>query len=575
MSGLTDKPAVVDAFNIESYISGLSNFIMNCTTPMTISIQGDWGTGKTSVMAMVQERLPENICKVWFNTWQFSQFNMGEQLPVFMMTKLIDEIEDQADAVKSKSKEVVAKILKISASMALGQLSGGSVTHEDVSNLLAGDFFKEFETLKETFQKLIDKKAGESGKVVIFIDDLDRLAPGRAVELLEVLKIFLDCEKCVFVLAIDYSVVSRGVKEKYGSDFEEEKGKSFFDKIIQVPFKMPVASYDITNYVKTCFGNIGIMVADSDLPKYVNLINHSIGNNPRGMKRLFNSYLLLSNIATDEVLKQDNNKSLLFAILCMQSKFEKMYNLMVNNRFDVDKQYVESLRDEHNAIYDEIELGDKEKSEFIRFVGDLVMLIDTNGEDGIDDTEMLAFKNVLNFSTITSAGSESMEVDDEQELSYRYIHRDVCREMLKKMREQEEYKEYSFCEYYTRTHDRGCWWIYIRNERGTYKVGKETPVRFGYEIRLEPPKDSTSNKSNVVIGIYKIDVNKEKTSVDEILDVMGENPLPEFGIPNVTNGGIYYEKVDAIDCKVDSERAKVYDIFIRGFEELKKYFEKQ
>lgn len=41
-------------------------------------------------------------------------------------------------------------------------------------------------------------------RVVIFVDDLDRLVPSKAVELLEVLKLFLDCKQCVFVLAIDY-----------------------------------------------------------------------------------------------------------------------------------------------------------------------------------------------------------------------------------------------------------------------------------------------------------------------------------------------------------------------------------
>ena len=89
-----------------------------------------------------------------------------------------------------------------------------------------------YDDSERIFQELIDKKAGEKGRVIIFVDDLDRLDPARAVELLEVLKIFLDCRKCVFVLAIDYGVVARGVKAKYGGDFNDEKAKSFFDKII-------------------------------------------------------------------------------------------------------------------------------------------------------------------------------------------------------------------------------------------------------------------------------------------------------------------------------------------------------
>lgn len=51
--GLTDIPAEDDIFEIGPYIDGLVEFIKECRTPMTISIQGTWGTGKTSIMRMI------------------------------------------------------------------------------------------------------------------------------------------------------------------------------------------------------------------------------------------------------------------------------------------------------------------------------------------------------------------------------------------------------------------------------------------------------------------------------------------------------------------------------------------
>ena len=45
----SDIPAHQDEFNIKNYIQGLAKFIMECETPLTIAIQGDWGTGKTSI----------------------------------------------------------------------------------------------------------------------------------------------------------------------------------------------------------------------------------------------------------------------------------------------------------------------------------------------------------------------------------------------------------------------------------------------------------------------------------------------------------------------------------------------
>ena len=56
--GVTDAPLLSmdeDLFSVKPYVTGLSSFINTCETPMTISIQGDWGSGKTSMMNMIKE----------------------------------------------------------------------------------------------------------------------------------------------------------------------------------------------------------------------------------------------------------------------------------------------------------------------------------------------------------------------------------------------------------------------------------------------------------------------------------------------------------------------------------------
>ena len=58
---------------------------------MTISIQGTWGTGKTSFMKMVSSNLSK--CKfIEFNTWQFSQFDMDNSLSLSLIRSLIDDM---------------------------------------------------------------------------------------------------------------------------------------------------------------------------------------------------------------------------------------------------------------------------------------------------------------------------------------------------------------------------------------------------------------------------------------------------------------------------------------------------
>ena len=86
---------------------------------------------------------------------------------------------------------------------------------------------------------------------LIFVDDLDRLEPRLAVTLLEALKNLFDIEKCIFVLAIDYDVVTFGVEQKYGSKNMANRniGQDFFDKLIQVPYRIPMSKYDIQGMV--------------------------------------------------------------------------------------------------------------------------------------------------------------------------------------------------------------------------------------------------------------------------------------------------------------------------------------
>ena len=82
-------------------------------------------------------------------------------------------------------------------------------------------------------------------------------------------------------MAIDYSVVSQGVKEKYGSLIGEDKGKSFFDKIIQVPFKMPVAHYKVDKFIVEMFKQVGIDLAADGVVCSKRLLNQVVGKSLR------------------------------------------------------------------------------------------------------------------------------------------------------------------------------------------------------------------------------------------------------------------------------------------------------
>lgn len=446
--GFTDEAAVQDLFEIQEYIDGLTEFIETCNTPMTISIQGSWGTGKTSIMQIINNTLnareKQSTHSIWFNTWQFSQFDMDDDLTVSLLSCLLTELAE-SDEQKEKARmttqalRFAGRVGKELLLTAVDSVVGGKAADkvENFTNKFFAQQSDPASTVKELrkqFAECVKAKLDKTGKdrVVIFIDDLDRLTPRRAVELLEVLKLFLDCKNCVFVLAIDYAVVCRGVEAKYGDLSDDkaesaEKGRSFFDKIIQVPFKMPVAKYNIENYVKNCFQQININCSESEIGTYKKLIEYSIGVNPRSMKRLFNAYLLLTIVVSDEILKEDRNEKLLFALLCLQHSYENIYNFIVGKRAELSYQLLEALStsDTQEDLEDKLDgksLNIDEVQRARDFLGLMIKIIDISGDGEISDEEIENLRNVLEFSTMTSSSedespkSTSYEVDTVKEL---------------------------------------------------------------------------------------------------------------------------------------------------------------
>lgn len=470
-----------DLFEISQYVKGLTQYILKCVTPMTLSFQGDWGSGKTSMMNMVKDELGERVVPVWFNTWQYSQFNFGDDLALSLLGRLIRELKIKEDTSPiSKTFGLAFKAIKRATALAVDTVSGSSLGSEleSMATKFANgeyDVVDAINNLKRDFQELVNKKlSASSGKdrVVIFIDDLDRLNPGKAVELLEVLKVFLDCENCVFVLAIDYSVVSQGVKEKYGNLIGEDKGKSFFDKIIQVPFKMPVAHYKVDRFVIEMFKQVEIDLSENSKKTelYTSLIRFSVGCNPRTMKRLFNAYLLLSEVSefidVSVYLKDpklgDWYKQMLFGVLCCQQSFEDLYSFLIrhHNSLSVtvlinelanienyygdedDEQQTQEEALEDNEEFDSNDVSSSEVAELIAqelgknsdsvkqrmvdFMKLIAKTVDRDGNGDFDEEESKGFSNLLNFTTITAANNNAeSQSEDPRTAKMRQVYRDL------------------------------------------------------------------------------------------------------------------------------------------------------
>ena len=339
-----------DLFGIQVYQNALIRYIKLTDTPITIALQGEWGSGKTSLMNL----LKYNLCDIddapyfpiWINTWQYSLMKTPSQTIMTILDGIINQI-GSLNLSKQKWAESKKKIGSIFRKMATvgTKIAAGTVGIDKgiVDDLLDGEEAAQSDIvqLKEEIALLIEQILSDNPSkkgFTFYIDDLDRIDPPVAVEILELLKNIFDLEYCVFILAIDYDVVIKGLKPKFGelTEQNEREFRSFFDKIIQLPFSMPVASYNVDTFLVDALSKIeffskGELEDTSLAEKLSEITRFSVGTNPRSLKRLTNTLALISIIYEEQ--KGDvssaattQEKLINYALVCIQIAYPYIYN---------------------------------------------------------------------------------------------------------------------------------------------------------------------------------------------------------------------------------------------------------
>ena len=361
-SNVIDQPAKADEdrLNMKAYADALTEFIANAQSPLTIALQGEWGSGKTSLMNALKQSLVDKdgapYLGVWVNTWQYALMSDAEEAIRNILRGIIGQVAEEAKTTEEERRSLLRKIARIGGGVfsdVFKKYSG--VDAERIVKELSADETapdkSSVENLKDELARLvkkaIDNDKGKRG-FLFFIDDLDRIDPPVAVQILELLKNIFDLENCIFVLAIDYGVVVKGLKPKFGAmtPENEREFRSFFDKIIQLPFQMPVGSYQIDDFLIGSLTEIGYLDNEEKTDK--NLCDSltayalaSVGTNPRSLKRLINTLSLIRLLILRTQTKEDDAdfkawKDVTFALVCLQIQYSQIYSAL--ERFqDFDK----------------------------------------------------------------------------------------------------------------------------------------------------------------------------------------------------------------------------------------------
>jgi hypothetical protein len=308
---LSDTPLDDDAGDVlgfDALADALAELIDSerTATPLTVAISAPWGAGKTTMALMIQRRLarmtaqrngerPTLIC--WFNAWQHADAPhlgaalaaavanaTGHHRPVWR--RVLNPLPSTLISPRARVRRVLAVALVALAVAAVVMLvrdtrelvTGLSAVDPDtaaevgplVVALLAGLFVwrrvfsaaeaaARFVEAPETaaalgsmtavraeLGDLIDQ-ARQGGRLVIFIDDLERCPSERALEVCEVTSQLLAHEGVVTVLVADMATIARSAGTRYASSQEvpgadhdaAEAGRRYLEKLIQIQITLP------------------------------------------------------------------------------------------------------------------------------------------------------------------------------------------------------------------------------------------------------------------------------------------------------------------------------------------------
>jgi hypothetical protein len=393
----------ISGLGYENLRDSLASLIVDCTPPFSIAVYGGWGSGKTSLLRStmnvlggdLQEisqeegvtsyvpkinprtqkfwdsvKVPKNnrekIRTVWFNPWH-------HQFESHPMIALLHEIRNQMSwHIKVRSRTAKSTYLAAKAGIRFTEdliatatkLVSGHAAKFHVEKIERDAKEYEINQYQSTldsqrfrlhFEKAIahlvskSKKASEDGRLVVFVDDLDRCDSSRVRHLLQSIHPFLATSRCVFVFALDQehtegSLINDGISPK--------KARDYLEKLFQMVYHLP-RSRRVSLFIKECIQDLNEVddPFSGSLEHACDVLSIILEANPRRIKNFLNQLFFRARQVAKKHSKQV--ELLPFALLtALRHYYPGIYRLLEEepSSFDIIKtamrkpsqQYAES-----------------------------------------------------------------------------------------------------------------------------------------------------------------------------------------------------------------------------------------
>jgi len=202
------------------------------TDSLVVGLFGSWGSGKTSIINMILEYIESNGFSevenvpliIRFNPWNFSAQN--QMIPQFFnhLLSAVDKIESD-DTDEFKEKLITYK------NFFLIRYSGEADNREI-----------DFHNIRDKLDRWFEK---QPHRIIIFVDDIDRLNTNEVLDIFRLMKVIANFPRTIYLASFDKEAVIRALNK-----VQEVSGVEYLEKIIQVPFEVPLISKrDVEEYL--------------------------------------------------------------------------------------------------------------------------------------------------------------------------------------------------------------------------------------------------------------------------------------------------------------------------------------
>lgn len=246
------NPFVGDLLNRKQYADVLTQIVKNTEDGFTLSINTDWGYGKTTFVKMWDAMLQsEGYKTIYFNAWE-SDFVADPMMALIDGLRSGFEEQDLPQEKLQFSKAfwtVATKLVKLVPQwQVIGEIAeifqdGIKECLEDKDDLQKSLSIKK---LVNDFREQLAKCAKDIGgdkPLIIFVDELDRCRPDYAVQMLERIKHFFAIDNIIFVISVDKKVLCESIKAVYGG--LKIDTEAYLRRFVDIEFDLPEPEIDL------------------------------------------------------------------------------------------------------------------------------------------------------------------------------------------------------------------------------------------------------------------------------------------------------------------------------------------